>query len=125
MSTIVVVDDELDIADALSCVLEEEGYIVVSCYDGCDARATIAARQPDLVLMDVMMPGITGLDVVRAMRKNPNLKEIPVILMSAIEPPATQTDVDFQAFIRKPFTLQALLDQVKELLARRKGATPH
>jgi CheY-like chemotaxis protein len=114
VSTIVIVDDDVDIADALSNVLEEEGYTVVACHSGSEGSAIIADRQPDLVLMDVMMPGLSGLDVVRLMRKDPDLAQIPVILMSAVEPATSREDGGFQAFIRKPFPLQVLLDRVKQ-----------
>jgi CheY-like chemotaxis protein len=113
MRTILVADDEFDLASTLRAILEGEGYRVVTCANGREAMEQLAAAPPDLVMMDVMMPYLSGYDVVKRMRQTPGLDAVPVVLMNAV-PPAE--DGAWQAFLRKPFTLDVLLRTVGEAL---------
>jgi CheY-like chemotaxis protein len=64
--------------------------------------------------MDIMMPRVSGLDVLRFIRDTPGLSDVPVVLMSVIPPAARQSDYRWQAFLHKPFTLQSVLHAVRE-----------
>jgi CheY-like chemotaxis protein len=121
MKTILVVDDEFDLSCTLRSLLEDEGYRVAVCANGRDALDCIREARPDLVLMDVMIPLLSGFEVLAAMRRAPELAEMPVILMSAIPPGVRREDYGWQAFLQKPFSLNALLRTVNHLIGT---ATP-
>lgn len=103
--TILVVDDEPAIVDLLRDVLDEAGYRVAVAHDGAEALATVEQLDPDVVLSDVAMPRMTGLEL--ADRLIP--LGVPVVLMSAAVPAAAQPSVPF---LVKPFDLDELLDAV-------------
>ncbi|MEA2526248.1 MAG: hypothetical protein QOF01_2737 [Thermomicrobiales bacterium] len=109
---ILVVDDERDIADALTDLLFEEGYAVCTAYDGQEALRLVRAEPPDLVLSDVMMPKVNGPALIQRLRRDGY--HLPVILMSAV-----YADVDLPGvrFIAKPFNLDHVLSVVERVLA--------
>ncbi len=116
-SKILVVDDEPAIRDFVTAVLEDEGYQVVAAHTGRRAQELLPAERPDLVLMDVMMPGLDGRDVVAWIRAHPDLLAVPVILMSAAVR-SGRADGPVAAFLHKPFDLDQLLDTVERVLAQ-------
>ena len=115
MKSVLVVDDEFDLTNTLRAILEGEGYRVETCANGREALDRLRAAPPDLVLMDVMMPLASGLEVLQEMRRSPGLEQVPVILMSVIAPSVKRTEYAWHAFLRKPFSLQALVKTVREL----------
>jgi CheY-like chemotaxis protein len=116
VTTILVVDDDPTIADILRIVLEEEGYRVVTARDGLEGLARLADARPDLVLCDVMMPGLDGRDVYRRMQAMPAYRSIPVVLMSAAAKPFPGGDFQRLAFLVKPFEIDVLLAIITRLL---------
>lgn len=116
MKTILVADDEFDMTLTLRAILEGEGYRVVTCTNGREAIERFRAERPDLVLMDVMMPLLSGVEALDAIRKTPGLGTVPVILMSAIGPGVKREDYPWSAFLRKPFSLDLLMKTVDGLL---------
>ncbi len=116
MTTILVVDDERSVRELLVAVLEEEGYAVVGAVDGREALVALARDGPDLVLMDVMMPGLDGPSAYRAMRSLAPERTVPVVLMSAAADPG-QLPAGIAGFLPKPFDLEQLLGLVAGLLA--------
>ena len=117
--TVLVVDDEFDLANTVRAILEGQGYQVDTCANGREATerlkaASSASAAPDLVLMDVMMPLTSGLEVLRWMRGTPALADVPVVLMSVITPSVKRDEYGWQGFLRKPFTLQALVKAVDQ-----------
>ena len=118
---ILVVDDNLDIRDLISLILEEEGYSVISAEEGTSALALIKEKEPTLVLLDVMMPGISGLEVLRQLRasKRSQVSQTPVIMITA---KSQSTDIDealeagATSYIVKPFRADALLEKVQSFL---------
>ena len=120
MPTILVADDEPMILDLVVEVLRLEGYATLAARDGLEALELLARGRPDLVLMDVMMPGLDGRAVVRRMRERPELDGVPVILMSAARPvdPAALG----VAFLPKPFDLDRLLGAVSAAVGGPRGA---
>lgn len=113
MKTVLVADDEFDLARTLQALLEGEGYRVETCGNGRQVLERLKGAKPDLVLLDVMMPVLGGLDVLREMKQTPALDGIPVVLMSAIPPKVRREDYRWDAFLRKPFTIEGLLEVVR------------
>lgn len=123
--TILIVDDEFDLANTLRAILMAEGYRPEVYSDGRQALERLESEslpRPDLVLMDVMMPRLSGLDVLRQMRATPGLDGVPVILMSVISPSVNKADYRWDAFLHKPFSLQTLVKAVRQHTREGSGA---
>jgi CheY-like chemotaxis protein len=117
MKTILLVDDELAIIEALTEVLTWEGYKVVSASNGQEGLATLAQAPADLVLLDYMMPVLDGIQTLRALRADPATKDIPVVMMTAA-PAALPDEIRRELpVLRKPFDVNALLDTIERKLA--------
>lgn len=123
---ILVVDDLPDNYFLLQTVLEIEGYVVEVANSGYAALESIAAHLPDLILLDVMMPGINGFEVTRLIRQNPALPFIPIFLVTGYsEPtPADGFDVGADGFIRKPIDFDDLLNRIRIVLQPRSLIDP-
>lgn len=115
---ILAVDDSPDNLFLIEAILAEEGYEVVCKSDGSSALASINADPPDLVLLDVMMPGIDGYEVTRRIRTNSDLPFIPILLITAHDHSSVVEGLDAGAddFIRKPVEVDELLARVRSLL---------
>ena len=118
MKTVLIADDEFDLAGTLCAILRGEGYAAEVCSDGCETLDRLKARKPDLLLMDVMMPRMSGYEVLGVMKQTPGLDGIPVVLMSAAPARVRQTDFKWDEFLRKPFTLDAVVQAVARLIGR-------
>lgn len=116
MKTVLVVEDEYDLLTTLRAILEGEGYATQACSDGREALERIRTQKPDLLLMDMMLPRVSGEDIARMMRGDPELDGIPVVLMSAAPPVEGRPQEHCRAFLRKPFSLSTLLDTVRALI---------
>ena len=117
MKTILVVDDEFDLTSTLQAILEDEGYRTDVCTDGRAALERLKQHSPDMMLMDVMMPVLSGFEVLREMRSR-GLDSVPVVLMSSVPPQVQQEDYHWRAFLRKPFTLDALKGIVEQVIGK-------
>lgn len=115
---ILVVDDSPDNVFLIKTILEEEGYTVTTAENGVSALAKIAEATFDLVLLDLMMPGMDGYEVTKRMRENQSLPFIPILLITAHDSPNVAQGLDLGAddFIRKPVTVDELLARVRSLL---------
>jgi two-component system response regulator MtrA len=124
VALIVVADDDVDIRDLVEFKLTTLGHQVVTVADGSSAVDACRTTRPDLAVLDVMMPGLTGLEAVRELRSHPELKDIPVILLTArAQESDVQTGFDCGAddYITKPFSPKELAGRVEALLAARVG----
>ena len=114
-----MVDDDPVIRKLLCVNFEMEGYDVMTACDGAEGLEAVRSAAPDLVLLDVMMPRLDGLAVVRALKDDPATKEIPVVLLSA-KAQATDINSGLEAgaddYVTKPFDPLELLDKVAALL---------
>ena len=119
MALVLVVDDELDIRQALAEVLAFEGYEVVAAGDGQDALDKARAFQPRLVLLDLMMPRMNGWEFRRAQKHDPAVARIPVVIISAFAP---QGELDVAGYIEKPFDLEQLVSAVRRYAAQAPAA---
>jgi CheY-like chemotaxis protein len=115
MKTVLIVDDELDIVEAVKAILEEERYRVITCGNGRDALKCLEESKPDLAIVDIMMPVLNGYETLKAIRQRPAFDGLPILLMSAITPTVKAKEYGWAGFLRKPFSLQELLKQVYQL----------
>lgn len=115
MPKILVVDDEGAILDLILAVLEDDGYATIGARGGAQALALLATERPDLVLMDIMMPGMDGREVFRRMRDGPDAVATPVVMMSAAYA-RERVPVGVAAFLTKPFDIDHLLATVARTL---------
>ncbi|WP_434222548.1 hybrid sensor histidine kinase/response regulator [Limnospira platensis CENA597] len=115
---ILAVDDSPENLFLIEAMLADEGYTVYCKPDGESALKTILEKPPQLVLLDVMMPGIDGYEVTRRIRNNPNLPFIPILLITAHDQSSVVEGLDAGAddFIRKPVEIDELLARVRSLL---------
>lgn len=115
---ILVVDDSPDNVLLVKTILEEEGYDITQADSGYAALEQIDKSPPDLVLLDIMMPGMDGYEVTRRIRGNKKLPFIPILLITAHDQPSVVEGLDLGAddFIRKPVELDELLARVRSLL---------
>ena len=127
MAIILVVDDELGIRALLSEILTDEGHTVELAEDAAQARAVRERLKPDLVLLDIWMPDVDGISLLKEWGANGRLT-MPVIMMSGhgtIDTAVEATKVGALAFLEKPITLQKLLRAVEQGLARPASRTAH
>jgi DNA-binding response OmpR family regulator len=115
---ILAVDDTPDNLILVETILESEGFEIDLVADGLSALQQIIESPPDLILLDVMMPGIDGYEVTRRIRSNPELPYIPILLITAFTESSVVEGLDAGAddFIRKPFDTDELLARVRSLL---------
>jgi two-component system, OmpR family, response regulator MprA len=113
---ILIVDDERPIRDVLADVLSLEGFSVTTAADGVEALAVAYREPPDAVILDLMMPGMDGLTLLRAFRDSPALALVPVIVVSAVGRELDRAAHLAQARMLKPFDVDELLRLVHSLL---------
>ena len=121
MHNILVVDDEEDVQQLARIILESKGYMVLIASSGEETLNILSHSKPDLVLLDVVLPGISGLDICRQMKRDKNMCDIPVIMFTAL---GSEVDMMLSKqekaddYILKPFTRKMLLEKVERLLHR-------
>jgi CheY-like chemotaxis protein len=117
MATILVVDDEFGIPDVMAAVLGDEGYRVVTAANGRQGLDRAARERPDLVILDLMMPIMDGCAMLEAMRADPDLRDIPVLMISGLSEEAVRARCQgYAAFLRKPFYFPDLVRVLDALL---------
>ena len=114
---VLVCDDEQEILDILQLILEDEGFKVVAVQNSLDVQNVIELEQPELLLIDLWMPALSGDQVITALRANERFKALPVIVISAS---SDGRQIAFAAgaddFIAKPFDLDSMITSVKKLI---------
>jgi len=121
LTTILVVDDEEPIQELLRFNLEKEGYVVCGATDGQEALKHVDSDHPDLIVLDLMLPGMDGLEVCRRLRSNPKFQHIPIIMLTAKgEEIDTVLGLELGAddYMTKPFSPRELLARIKARLRR-------
>ena len=122
---ILVVDDELRIVKFVRAVLKDKGYEVLTATDGVEAVQTLEKELPDLVITDIMMPGMDGFEVCRRLRE---WSQVPIIILSAIGDETDKVkclDLGADDYITKPFGEDELLARVRAVLRRTEAAVAH
>ncbi|WP_425807942.1 response regulator [Desulfitobacterium sp. Sab5] len=119
--TILVVDDEEPIQELLKFNLENEGYNVLIAFDGPAALKMIEEKRPDLVVLDVMLPGMDGLEVCNQLRQNSKLRDLPVIMLTAKGEEIDKVlglELGADDYLTKPFSPRELLARIRARLRR-------
>jgi CheY-like chemotaxis protein len=122
---VLVVDDDPLILEVLQTVLDLEEFEVTTVRDGETALAALAEHRPDVVVCDVMMPGIDGLEVCRRIKQDPETRDLPVVLLTArdrAEDRAAGEAAGCDAYLIKPFSPLHLIDVIGDIQATGAGA---
>lgn len=123
---LLIVDDDLDFCEATKLLLESKVYEVSLAYDGKEGLKKIRSEQPDLVILDVMMPEMNGYDICVVMKADPELSRIPVILLTAVDQKMFKTAytkemglmTEADDYIAKPVEPEELVERIEALLKR-------
>ncbi len=124
---ILVVDDEADIVELVTYNLKKEGFEVSSALDGEDALARIRKEKFDLIVLDLMLPGIQGMEICRIMRSNPHTKNIPIIMLTAKGEEIDKIlglEMGADDYMTKPFSPRELLARIKTVMRRTSAEKP-
>ena len=129
-SKILVVDDDPDILDAVALILESQGYEVVTARDGIEGLANLKAEQPDLMILDLMMPRMDGFAVCKELQdpRWSKYKDIPILVLTSVREEAsrrryeleTGLELDVDDYVEKPMSPDILLKRVSTLIKRKK-----
>jgi DNA-binding response OmpR family regulator len=119
---IAVIEDEPDISELLVYNLEKEGYAVIRAFDGAEGLQLIRQERPDLILLDLMLPGMDGLEICQALKRDDQYKDTPIIMLTA---KSEESDIvvglqmGADDYVTKPFSPKIVLARVKTALRRR------
>jgi len=119
---ILVIDDEPDVVSYLSAFLEDEGFEVLEAGNGPDGLALAREQAPDLITLDITMPGMSGIEVLTTLRRDERLRRIPVIIITGVT--AFEKLMDYrhvrppEGFMSKPIDLARLLSTIEDILDR-------
>jgi two-component system phosphate regulon response regulator PhoB len=120
---ILIVEDEKDIAELIAFNLEEEGFEIVSASSGEEGLTKAVSEKPDLVLLDIMLPGINGLDVCRVMKSDDKTRHIPIMMLTARNDDVdiiTGLEIGADDYVTKPFSPRVLTARIRAILRRGK-----
>lgn len=123
--SILIIEDEADLADVLGYNLRRAGYRTDTAADGHVGLQKATDERPDLIILDVMMPQLSGLQVARLLRTNPKTSGIPILMLTAKGEEADQVaglQVGADDYVTKPFSMKVLLARVEAMLRRQRGA---
>ncbi len=123
-ATILIVEDDPDIQELISYTLGKEGYTVVTAESGEQALELLGTTNPDLILLDIMLPGIDGTDVLRELKRDGKSANIPVIMATAKSEDSdivTGLELGADDYIAKPFSPKVLIARIRALLRRSAG----
>jgi len=117
---IMIVDDEEGIIELLTAILEEEGYEVITAMDGKECLEKLKKVKPDLILLDMMMPGMSGREVCEKIRKNPKTKNLKIVFLTVARFSEMGKDVlkklNVLDYITKPFDNKDLIRRIKNIV---------
>jgi len=121
---ILCIDDEVGVVELVELIMKKEGMSVSGASSGQAGLDSMRQSPPDLVLLDIMMPGMDGWDVFKEIKADPDLKDIPIIILTArdstFEEIIARDRAGVDDYITKPFTPQELRRSVKKVLSRKK-----
>ncbi len=121
MPLILIVEDELPLSTLLKYNLESQGYRTIEAADGLVALNLVGKERPDLILLDWMLPGMAGVDVCREIRRRPNSRDVPVLMLTARAEEADKVrglNIGADDYLTKPFSMAELQARVRALLRR-------
>lgn len=118
---VLLIEDEANIAEAIRFILSRDGFTVRALADGRQALSAVAERRPDLVILDLMLPGQSGLEILAALRADPATAELPVMMLTAKGQGRDREAAEragVSAFMTKPFSNADILQSVRALAGR-------
>ena len=118
---VLIAEDEPHLVEALSFVLEREGFAVSAVLDGAALLPHLRSERPDIVILDLMLPGASGFELLRQIRADPALRTLPVMILTAkgqVQDRRTAEEIGADAFMTKPFSNRDVVEQVRRLTAR-------
>jgi DNA-binding response OmpR family regulator len=121
---VMIVEDEPNIVESLSFVFSREGWQVTAALDGDTAIELLLGEPPDVLVLDVMLPPHSGFEVLKRVRKEPGLRDLPVIVLTAKgqeKDRHTALRLGADAFVTKPFSNRDIVQQVRNLAASKQG----
>ncbi len=121
---ILIVEDDRSLADVLDYNLRQDGYQTIVAYDGQDGLHQAKLRSPDLIVLDLMLPMVDGLEICRRLRADPVTRNILVLMLTAKNEETDQVagfSVGTDDYVSKPFSVKVLLERIRALLRRREG----
>ncbi len=121
MKTILVIEDERDLVELISFNLEKEGYRVITAMDGASGLETARNSLPDLILLDLMLPGITGIEISKILKRSEKTSKIPIIMLTAKGEEIDRVvgfEVGADDYVVKPFSNRELMLRIKAVLRR-------
>lgn len=121
MQTVLIIEDEADISDLVAFNLQRNGFVTAQSFDGLDGLARAKSLMPDLILLDLMMPGMDGRGVFKELRNDSRTKDIPVIMLTAkgqVEDRIQGLEDGVDDYVTKPFSPKELVLRVKSVLKR-------
>jgi two-component system, cell cycle response regulator DivK len=127
MKKILIVEDHADMRELLTWQIELMGFMPIPAKHGKEGVEKAVAEQPDLILLDIMMPGMDGWEAARTLRANPETKDIPILAATALFRDSdlkSCLDAGCNGYIVKPFTFQELQGKVREHIASGNSALP-
>jgi len=127
MKRILIVEDEKDIAEAIEYNLAKEGFRVLKAYDGRKGMKIAQERLPDLLILDLMLPGMDGLDVCKTLKSDPKTSDIPIVMLTAKSEELDKVlglELGADDYITKPFSMRELMARVKTILRRYEEGKP-
>lgn len=119
--SILVVDDERDIVDLISYNLGKEGFTILKAYDGHEALRLAKVKSPGLIILDLMLPGIQGMEVCRSIRGSAETRNIPIIMLTAKSDEVDKVlglEMGADDYVTKPFSVKELIARVRSVLRR-------
>ncbi len=126
MAKILIVDDDPDLVEAVSMILESKGYDVAAAYGGVEGIEMAKVEEPDLIVLDVMMPDKDGYAVAKELKTDENLKQIPILLLTAVVSHITSTkytpqmglETEAEDYMDKPVEPEELVNRIEALLVK-------
>jgi two-component system, OmpR family, phosphate regulon response regulator PhoB len=120
MKTILIADDEEDLRLLVQVTLEHPSYRILTAIDGCAAMDAVSTHIPDLLILDWMMPGLNGCEVVQKLRLHSDTAKIPIVMLTAkegLDAREQMASLDLAGYLVKPFSPLELIQKVREVLA--------
>jgi len=124
---ILIVDDEPDIVEVLEYNLRQAGFTVVTVRDGATAMAEVRRHRPDLVLLDVMLPDLSGTEICKRLRRDPATETVPIVMLTALGNEIDRVvglEVGADDYVVKPFSPRELILRINAILRRAQGGEP-
>ena len=115
MKTILIVDDDAEIRNLLADILRDEGYGTVCCEDGLKALEAVDQADVDLIISDINMPTLTGMELVMVLSRHPKTANTPVVALTGLPQLRRSTDERFTAVLHKPLDIDELVDTIERL----------